>query len=90
MRDPDCCVQYIGANSLSLCLVRSVPMDTEDERVVDYSSDPLLLDLDFQKSVLTKIVEAGAAIEELYGSAQDVEGVIKDGELYVVQTRPQM
>lgn len=65
-------------------------MDSEDEKVVDYSSDPLLLDLKFQKSVLSKIAAAGAAIEELYGSAQDIEGVIKDGELYVVQTRPQM
>ncbi|CAM6108937.1 unnamed protein product [Calypogeia fissa] len=76
---------YAGAG-----LYDSVPMDSEDEKVVDYSSDPLLLDLDFQKSVLTKIAKAGAAIEELYGSPQDIEGVIKDGELYVVQTRPQM
>jgi alpha-glucan,water dikinase len=28
--------------------------------------------------------------KKLLGSAQDIEGVIKDGELYIVQTRPQM
>lgn len=68
----------------------SVPMDVEEERVVDYSTDKLLLDEAFQKSILTKIAEAGYAVEKLLGSAQDIEGVIKDGELYIVQTRPQM
>ena len=68
----------------------SVPMDEEEQRVVDYSIDPLVIDDGFQKSILSKIAEAGAAVEELLGSAQDIEGVIKDGELYLVQTRPQM
>jgi hypothetical protein len=31
-----------------------------------------------------------SVIEKLYKRAQDIEGVIKDGELYIVQTRPQM
>jgi alpha-glucan,water dikinase len=76
---------YAGAG-----LYDSVPMDVEEERVVDYSTDKLLLDEAFQKSILTKIAEAGYAVEKLLGSAQDIEGVIKDGELYIVQTRPQM
>ncbi|MCO5597363.1 hypothetical protein L7F22_051439 [Adiantum nelumboides] len=76
---------YAGAG-----LYDSVPMDVEEEIVVDYSSDPLIVDMEFQKSVLSKIAEAGAAVEKLYGTAQDIEGVIKDGELYLVQTRPQM
>lgn len=65
-------------------------MDLEEERVVDYSSDHLILDEAFQKTILTKIAEAGYAVEKLLRSAQDIEGVIKDGELYIVQTRPQM
>lgn len=65
-------------------------MDFEEERVVDYSSDHLIVDESFQKMILTKIAEAGYAVEELLGSAQDIEGVIKDDELYIVQTRPQM
>lgn len=65
-------------------------MDEEEERIVDYSMDPLIFDIDFRKVVLSKIAAAGEAIENALGSAQDVEGVIKDGELYVVQTRPQM
>ncbi|CAI5512548.1 unnamed protein product [Closterium sp. Naga37s-1] len=76
---------YAGAG-----LYDSVPMDEEEERVVDYSSDPLVVDSAFQHSILSKIASAGEAIEQLLGSAQDIEGVIKDGKLYVVQTRPQM
>eukprot|EP00249_Psilotum_nudum_P023740 c28967_g1_i1 orf=621-4901(-) len=76
---------YAGAG-----LYDSVAMDKEEEKVVDYSSDPLVVDCNFQKSILSKIAEAGAAVEELYGFAQDIEGAIKDGELYIVQTRPQM
>lgn len=76
---------YAGAG-----LYDSVPMDEEDEVVVDYTSDPLIIDGNFRKSTLASIARAGHVIEELYGSAQDIEGVIKDNKLYVVQTRPQM
>lgn len=76
---------YAGAG-----LYDSVPMDEEEQMVVDYSTDALVVDSEFQKSLLSKIAEAGAAVEKLYGTAQDIEGVIKEGELYLVQTRPQM
>ncbi|CAN0893175.1 Alpha-glucan water dikinase, chloroplastic [Linum grandiflorum] len=76
---------YAGAG-----LYDSVPMDEEDEVVLDYSSDPLMIDENFQKSTLAKIAGAGHAIEQLYGSAQDIEGVVRDGKIYVVQTRPQV
>ncbi|GLJ13650.1 hypothetical protein SUGI_0217250 [Cryptomeria japonica] len=71
-------------------LYDSVPMDQEEKLVIDYSVDRLIMDQSFQKSILSKIAEAGNAIEQLYKCAQDIEGVIKNGELYVVQTRPQM
>eukprot|EP00271_Cylindrocystis_brebissonii_P010276 TRINITY_DN26421_c0_g1_i1.p1 TRINITY_DN26421_c0_g1~~TRINITY_DN26421_c0_g1_i1.p1 ORF type:complete len:1482 (-),score=381.52 TRINITY_DN26421_c0_g1_i1:676-5121(-) len=76
---------YAGAG-----LYDSVPMDKEEERVVDYSSDQLLLDANFQKNMLKQIAKAGSEIEQYLNSPQDIEGVVKDGELYVVQTRPQM
>ncbi|KAK3416768.1 hypothetical protein EUGRSUZ_H02531 [Eucalyptus grandis] len=76
---------YAGAG-----LYDSVPMDEEEKVVLDYTSDPLLVDGNFQHSVLSSIARAGSAIEELYGSPQDIEGVVKDGKIYVVQTRPQM
>ncbi|KAL6851874.1 hypothetical protein ACP4OV_020059 [Aristida adscensionis] len=76
---------YAGAG-----LYDSVPMDEEDQVVLDYTSDPLIVDRGFRNSILSSIARAGHAIEELYGSPQDVEGVVKDGKIYVVQTRPQM
>ncbi|KAG4116104.1 hypothetical protein ERO13_D12G149000v2 [Gossypium hirsutum] len=76
---------YAGAG-----LYDSVPMDEEEKVVVDYSCDPLLKDGKFQQSILSSIAGAGKAIEELYRSPQDIEGVIRDGKVYVVQTRPQM
>lgn len=68
----------------------SVPMDEEEKVVLDYTSDPLVLDRNFQQSILSGIAKAGAAIEELYVCPQDIEGVVKDGGIFVVQTRPQM
>ena len=65
-------------------------MDKEEERPVDYSTDPLLVDAAFQQAILSKVAQAGEEIEKLLGAPQDIEGVIKDGELYIVQTRPQM
>ncbi|XP_022735440.1 alpha-glucan water dikinase, chloroplastic-like isoform X2 [Durio zibethinus] len=76
---------YAGAG-----LYDSVPMDEEEKVVLDYPSDPLINDANFQQSILSSIARAGNAIEELYGSPQDIEGVIRDGKVYVVQTRPQM
>ncbi|KAJ4957377.1 hypothetical protein NE237_024488 [Protea cynaroides] len=76
---------YAGAG-----LYDSVPMDDEEKVMVDYSSDPLIIDGNFRQSILSSIARAGSSIEELYGSPQDIEGVVKDGKIYVVQTRPQM
>ncbi|KAJ8569764.1 hypothetical protein K7X08_006341 [Anisodus acutangulus] len=76
---------YAGAG-----LYDSVPMDEEDKVVIDYSSDPLITDGNFRQTILSNIARAGNAIEELYGSPQDIEGVVRDGNIYVVQTRPQM
>nr|XP_043623338.1 alpha-glucan water dikinase 1, chloroplastic-like isoform X2 [Erigeron canadensis] len=76
---------YAGAG-----LYDSVPMDEEDKIILDYSSDPLIIDVNFQKSILSSIARAGDSIEKLYGTPQDIEGVVRDGKIYVVQTRPQM
>ncbi|KAI3950212.1 hypothetical protein MKW92_044526 [Papaver armeniacum] len=76
---------YAGAG-----LYDSVPMDKEEEVVLDYSCDKLVTDQGFQRLIFSRIAEAGKIIESLYSSAQDIEGVVKDGEIYVVQTRPQM
>nr|GMD95460.1 alpha-glucan water dikinase, chloroplastic isoform X1 [Ipomoea batatas] len=76
---------YAGAG-----LYDSVPMDEEEKVVIDYSADPLITSNDFRHSILSNIARAGSIIEELYGSPQDIEGVVRDGKIFVVQTRPQM
>ncbi|WOL20108.1 alpha-glucan water dikinase 2 isoform X2 [Canna indica] len=76
---------YAGAG-----LYDSVTMDETEKVIPDYSSDRLIFDKGFQQSIFQKIAEAGKIIEGVCGSAQDIEGVVKDGEIYVVQTRPQI
>ena len=77
---------YAGAG-----LYESVPMDEEETIHADYATDPLVWDEGFRTELLSKIAEAGVAIEAaLDGVPQDIEGVVKDGEIYVVQTRPQV
>ncbi|PUZ56744.1 hypothetical protein GQ55_5G359200 [Panicum hallii var. hallii] len=76
---------YAGAG-----LYDSVPMDMEEEVVLDYTTDRLITDYSFRNTILSTIAHTGYAIEELFGSPQDIEGVVKDGKIFVVQTRPQM
>jgi len=60
-------------------------------RAVDYSSEPLVCDIVARTELLTKIARVGLCIEEIMGSAQDIEGVVDfEGNLFVVQTRPQV
>ena len=51
----------------------------------------IVSDEDFRQKLLSAVLKAGLEIEKALGSAQDIEGVIDaDGNLTVVQTRPQM
>lgn len=68
-------------------LYESIPMDTPQESFVDYSSEPLVNDAKFRENILRKIAEVGVAVEKALGSAQDIEGVVMGGEVFVVQTR---
>ncbi|KAK8580431.1 hypothetical protein V6N13_143528 [Hibiscus sabdariffa] len=76
---------YAGAG-----LYDSVLMDEEESMILDYSNDPMIVNKAFQTSILSRIAEAGKIIETLYGCPQDIEGVVKDGMIYVVQARPQV
>lgn len=65
-------------------------MDKVEKVVLDYSRDPIIVDKAFQTSLLSRIAEAGKIIEGLFGFPQDIEGVVKDGIIFVVQARPQI
>lgn len=60
------------------------------QRLVDYCDEPLVCDRGFRQDLLAKIARLGSEIEQTLGSAQDIEGAVQQGELYVVQTRPQV
>ena len=61
------------------------------EETIDYSSDPLVADTEFRNNMMKRVAEVGLAIEQALGTAQDVEGAIDaEGNITVVQTRPQM
>eukprot|EP00873_Tetraselmis_striata_P000762 jgi/Tetstr1/421026/TSEL_012071.t1 len=77
---------YAGAG-----LYDSITMDPCVTERVDYTCDPLIQDEEFRNRILSQICKVGLAIEEALGSAQDVEGVVDpDGNITVVQTRPQV
>ena len=77
---------YAGAG-----LFESVQSKVPKEVPVDFSSDRLLADASFQSLMLGRVAAASAAVESAAGSPQDIEGVITaQGELYIVQTRPQV
>ncbi|KAJ4701488.1 Alpha-glucan water dikinase [Melia azedarach] len=77
--------KYAGAG-----LYDSVIMDEPERVVLEYSSDPMIVDKYFQVSLFSKIAEAGKIIESLYGYPVDIEGVVKDESIYVVQARSQI
>jgi alpha-glucan, water dikinase len=79
--------RYAGAG-----LFDSVQSQHPVEVAADYSSDQLLADAAHQRRLLGRVAAAAAAVEAaMGGSPQDVEGVLTaDGQLYVVQTRPQV
>ena len=77
---------YAGAG-----LYDSITTREQVERRVDYSGDRMGQDEAFRTEMLRKIIRVGYDIEKALGSAQDIEGVVdKDGNVTVVQTRPQM
>lgn len=76
---------YAGAG-----LYDSVMIAPFREERLDYTGDRLVWDAIFQKTFLSGIVELGLAVERAFGGPQDIEGVWRNGEWHVVQTRPQV
>jgi len=77
---------YAGAG-----LYDSVPLHYPEPQRVDYSNDPIMTNQSFRKDLLTRIAHVGLELEQVLGSPQDIEGCVdEEGNVYVVQTRPQM
>jgi alpha-glucan,water dikinase len=72
-------------------LYDSIPMHKPQAQGIDYAGEQLLSDAPFRETLLRRIAAAGAAVENALGSPQDIEGVVTpEGDIYLVQTRPQV
>jgi alpha-glucan,water dikinase len=72
-------------------LYDSITMHAPVEEPIDYAADALLSDEPFRATLLQRIAAAGAATEVALGAPQDIEGVVTpEGDIYIVQTRPQV
>ena len=60
------------------------------QRLLDYTDDPLVWDPDFREKMLRNIARIGLEVEQACGSAQDIEGAVQQGDFFVVQTRTQV
>jgi phosphoglucan, water dikinase len=58
-------------------------------RTVDYSKQELSVSGDARKALAKQLAEVGVVVEDEFGAAQDVEGCVMGGSVYVVQSRPQ-
>lgn len=68
----------------------SIPLVENKVVDIDYSGERLLSDDDFRINLMRAIAKVGVEVEDAMGGVpQDIEGVYKDGELFVVQSRPQ-
>ncbi len=61
-----------------------------EKRLLDYRGEKLVWDAAFRDELLRAIARIGVEVEQLLGSAQDIEGAIAGGQFHVVQTRPQV
>jgi alpha-glucan, water dikinase len=76
---------YAGAG-----LYDSVLLEPPRPVVLDYTQEPLVWDDAFRQNLQGQIARAGLEIERVLGSAQDIEGAVAQGQIHVVQTRPQV
>jgi phosphoglucan,water dikinase len=57
--------------------------------LIDYSRIEMSLDSKLREGIGQRLGATAGRVEQSFGKAQDIEGVIKDGKIYLVQSRPQ-
>jgi phosphoglucan,water dikinase len=84
-----------GGKSLSVAAAAlaaassTTTVDTVVPCVVDYSQQELSWSEDVRSALGKRLAAVGRLLESEFEGAQDVEGCVVDGRLFVVQTRPQ-
>ncbi|CAJ1410241.1 unnamed protein product [Effrenium voratum] len=69
----------------SICATSDIPCMVRFHRL------RLLTDHSFRQTLLSKLAEAGRAVEKAFGSPQDIEGCVDPQDrIFIVQSRPQV
>lgn len=72
-------------------LFDSFVMEEAKSEVLRYAQEPVIVDKRVREDLIRKLNEVGKAVEQVFGGeAQDIEGVISNGKVFVVQSRPQV
>ena len=71
-------------------LFDSVPMVKDKKVEMMYYNDRIFKDKKFVDKMIKKISKLGIEVEKMFKEPQDIEGVFYNGDLYIVQTRPQV
>lgn len=72
-------------------LYDSIPLQPLQPQPIDYASERLFWDTEFQQELLGGMTRLGRAVEEAFGGVpQDIEGLWANGRFTVVQSRPQV
>jgi alpha-glucan, water dikinase len=72
-------------------LFDSFIMEAPQACIASYSQDKIINDPGFREFFLQKLKEVGILVEDIFcGVPQDIEGVIKGNQIFVVQSRPQV
>ena len=58
-------------------------------KILDYSKVEMSRELEFHKALGSRLTAIARQAEDAFGQPQDIEGAIADGEIYLVQSRPQ-
>lgn len=69
----------------------SIPLVENEAVQIDYGEERIMTDDEFCDFLMRGIAKIGVEVEETMGGMpQDIEGCLKDGEFFVVQSRPQV
>jgi alpha-glucan,water dikinase len=71
-------------------LFDSIPMNKLQEIQMSYHNSEIFTNKNKIKTMINQIAKLGIAVEDIYNSAQDIEGCIVGDDIYIVQTRPQV
>lgn len=71
-------------------LFESIPAIESAEGVVVYSKNKLIMESEFRETLLRNLGEWAFRIEDVFGKPMDIEGVVQNGEVVIVQARPQI